>query len=99
MGPFLLGESVSRVVIPNERLSLFHITVAPSLVKNGLAFGLSISDEYPLVTYQALSFDDPTLYTTQPSPRYWLLWPGVLVMMVYSFADVILTMAPLLLSK
>lgn len=71
--------------------------IAPSLVKNGLAFGLSISDEYPLVTYQALSFDDPTLYTTQPSPRYWLLWPGVLVMMVYSFADVILTMAPLLM--
>lgn len=61
--------------------------IAPSLVKNGLAFGLAASDEYPLVTYNALSFKDPTLYTTHPSPRYWLLWPGVLMMLLYSFAD------------
>ncbi|RPD54927.1 OPT oligopeptide transporter [Lentinus tigrinus ALCF2SS1-7] len=61
--------------------------IAPSLVKNGLAFGESISEEYPLITYQALSFSDPTLYTTAPSPRYWLLWPGILMMLLYSFAD------------
>ena len=48
-------------------------TVAPSLVKNGLAFGRVISDEFPLVSYQSLSFSDPYLYTTRPSPRYWLL--------------------------
>ncbi|KAF5356770.1 hypothetical protein D9756_006705 [Leucocoprinus leucothites] len=69
--------------------------IAPSLIKNGLAVGLSVSDEYPLVTYQALSFKDPVQYVTAPSPRYWLLWPGVLIMMLYSFADVVLTMAPL----
>ena len=61
--------------------------IAPALVKNGLAFGTPISDEYPLITYNALSFDDPTLYTTHPSPRYWLLWPGILLMLLYSFAD------------
>ncbi|TBU28065.1 OPT oligopeptide transporter [Dichomitus squalens] len=61
--------------------------IAPSLVKNGLAFGKAISDEYPLVTYNSLAFNDPKLYTTHPSPRYWLLWPGVFMMMLYSFAD------------
>ncbi|KAJ3564039.1 hypothetical protein NP233_g8551 [Leucocoprinus birnbaumii] len=70
--------------------------IAPSLIKNGLAVGVSISDEFPLVTYQSLSFKDPSQYVTAPSPRYWLLWPGVLIMMLYSFADVVLTMVPLL---
>lgn len=47
--------------------------VAPSLVKNGLAFGQSISDEFPLVSYNALAFKDPSAFTNAPSPRYWLL--------------------------
>ena len=42
-------------------------------MKNGLAFGVSISDDYPLVSYNALSFDDPIVFSTKPSPRYWLL--------------------------
>ncbi|KAF8182073.1 oligopeptide transporter [Pholiota molesta] len=37
----------------------------------------------------------PALYAEHPSPRYWLLWPGVLIMLLYSFADVALTMIPL----
>ncbi|OCH86719.1 OPT oligopeptide transporter [Obba rivulosa] len=61
--------------------------IAPSLVKNGLAFGESISDDFPLVSYQGLSFTDPSQYITAPSPRYWLLWPGVLMMLLYSFSD------------
>ena len=60
------------------------IIVAPSLVKNGLAFGESISNDFPLVSYMGLSFDDPSQYITAPSPRYWLLWPGVLMMLLYS---------------
>ncbi|KAJ3513007.1 hypothetical protein NLJ89_g3194 [Agrocybe chaxingu] len=70
--------------------------IAPSLVKNGLAFGRPISEDYPLVTYFSMSFTDPSLYLESPSPRYWLLWPGVLIMLMYSFADVVLTLAPLL---
>lgn len=70
-------------------------TVAPAIVKNGLAFGTPISDEYPLVSYNAMSFKNPELYLTNPSPRYWLLWPGVLIMLMYSFADVVLTIVPL----
>ncbi|KAF5378813.1 hypothetical protein D9615_007012 [Tricholomella constricta] len=72
--------------------------IAPSLVKNGLAFGVEISEEFPLISYHALSFKDPELYITRPSPRYWLLWPGVLMMLLYSFADVIFSTAPLLKS-
>ncbi|KAF9447743.1 oligopeptide transporter [Macrolepiota fuliginosa MF-IS2] len=70
--------------------------IAPAIVKNGLAFGISTSDEFPLVSYVGLSFDDPDQYVTHPSPRYWLLWPGVLIMVLYSFADVVLTMSPIL---
>ncbi|KAG6814824.1 hypothetical protein H0H87_007176, partial [Tephrocybe sp. NHM501043] len=72
--------------------------ISPALVRTGLAFGTPISKEFPLVSYQALSFDDPELYVTRPSPRYWLLWPGVLIMLLYSFADVAITLLPLLTS-
>ncbi|PPQ96836.1 hypothetical protein CVT26_006005 [Gymnopilus dilepis] len=68
--------------------------IQPAIVKNGLAFGTPISDDYPLISYQALSFSDPEKYITQPSPRYWLLWPGVLIMLMYSFADIFLTLIP-----
>ncbi|KAI0780151.1 OPT oligopeptide transporter [Fomes fomentarius] len=61
--------------------------IAPSLVKNGLAFGQSISDEFPLVSYNALAFKDQSAFTDAPSPRYWLLWPGILMMLCYSFTD------------
>ncbi|TFK32332.1 oligopeptide transporter [Crucibulum laeve] len=69
--------------------------ISPSIVKNGLAFGTSTSEEYPLVSYFGLSFADPERYITEPSPRYWLLWPGVLIMLLYSFADVVLSLGPL----
>lgn len=52
--------------------------IAPSLVKNGLAFGVAASDEFPLVSYNSLSFSDPDKYTSAPSPRYWLLCKCVL---------------------
>ncbi|KAF8962563.1 oligopeptide transporter [Flammula alnicola] len=70
--------------------------ISPALVKNGLAFGRPTSKEYPLISYVSMSFSDPTLYTEKPSPRYWLLWPGVMIMLLYSFADVVFTMAPLI---
>ncbi|TFK73351.1 oligopeptide transporter, partial [Pluteus cervinus] len=69
--------------------------IAPELVKRGLASGVSISDDFPLVSYQSLSFKDPDRYITDPSPRYWLLWPGVMIMLLYSFADVFLSLVPI----
>ena len=91
----LVGASVShasyllaRVLTPcNSTVGgavLAWGVIAPSLVKNGLAFGKSISDDFPLISYQSLSFTDPDVYSKHPSPRYWLLWPGVLMMLVYS---------------
>ncbi|KAM5543115.1 hypothetical protein V8D89_002989 [Ganoderma adspersum] len=61
--------------------------IAPSLIKNRLAVGVSTSDQFPLVTYNALSFTDQSDFTQAPSPRYWLLWPGILMMLCYSFTD------------
>ncbi|KAF9010107.1 oligopeptide transporter [Cyathus striatus] len=69
--------------------------ISPSLVKNGLAFGIETSEEFPLVSYFGLSFSDPEQYTERPSPRYWLLWPGVFIMLLYSFADVVISLGPL----
>ena len=46
-----------------------------------------------------MSFKDPEKYVTAPSPRYWLLWPGVLMMLLYSFADVVMSLVPAYMSK
>ena len=70
------------------------------LVKNHLAFGVPIDPNFPeLMSYMGMSFDDPEQYVTAPSPRYWLLWPGVLMMMMYSFADVVMNLVPVFMSK
>ncbi|KAI0768694.1 OPT oligopeptide transporter [Trametes elegans] len=61
--------------------------IAPSIVKNGLAVGVAASKSFPLISYNSLSFDHPSDFTTAPSPRYWLLWPGILMMLLYSFVD------------
>ncbi|KDQ08611.1 hypothetical protein BOTBODRAFT_179688 [Botryobasidium botryosum FD-172 SS1] len=61
--------------------------LAPALVSTGKAVGVSISDEFPLMSYQALKFKNTDDYIYKPSPRYWLLWPGVLIMLCYSFAE------------
>jgi len=69
--------------------------IAPSLIGTGKAVGIPTSEEFPLVSYVGLSFENATDYITAPSPRYWLLWPGVLVMIVYSFADLFMSMVPM----
>ncbi|KAK0465543.1 oligopeptide transporter [Desarmillaria tabescens] len=71
--------------------------IAPSLVSTGRAVGVqSYPDEFPEIwSYTAMSFDDASRYVNSPSPRYWLLWPGVLMMLVYSFADVVMSLVPI----
>ncbi|KAG9102259.1 hypothetical protein FRC06_002178 [Ceratobasidium sp. 370] len=63
--------------------------IAPSLIHTGVAVGKRRApDEFPEVySYQSMTAATPDLFITQPSPRYWLLWPGVLIMLVYSFAE------------
>jgi uncharacterized oligopeptide transporter (OPT) family protein len=74
--------------------------IAPSLVKNGLAVGVRPDRvNWPDVwSYQTLNFTgtDTASYIDKPSPRYWLLWPGVLIMLLYSFTDVTISLAPML---
>ncbi|KIL64122.1 hypothetical protein M378DRAFT_178959 [Amanita muscaria Koide BX008] len=73
--------------------------IAPALVKNGLAVGVPISTDYPLVSYQSLSFKNLETFIATPSPRYWLLWPGIFVMLLYSFTEVVLSLGPMFTSE
>ncbi|KAF9652330.1 OPT superfamily oligopeptide transporter [Thelephora ganbajun] len=72
--------------------------IAPSLIATGKAVAKPISKEYPLFSITSLSFKNPEVFLEKPSPRYWLLWPGVLIMLLYSFTDVFLSVLPSLIS-
>lgn len=72
--------------------------IAPSLIATGKAVVTQISKEYPLFTVASLSFKDLDVFLENPSPRYWLLWPGVSVMFLYSFADIFLNFLPTLIA-
>ncbi|KAG0151242.1 hypothetical protein CROQUDRAFT_712984 [Cronartium quercuum f. sp. fusiforme G11] len=86
--PAFLGAGILSGL--NASLSFYLGTVlawgivGPALVARGLAFGRPGEAE-GLVSYQAMS----AAFTTadHPSPRYWLLWPGVLLMLVSSFTE------------
>ncbi|KAI8821685.1 OPT oligopeptide transporter protein-domain-containing protein [Fimicolochytrium jonesii] len=69
--------------------------IGPMLVANGLAFGgpkqllmgMEPTDpgfEPDYIHYMAAITADPK---NAPSPRYWMLWPGVMLMVVTSFAE------------
>ncbi|KAG8679543.1 hypothetical protein FRC09_018903, partial [Ceratobasidium sp. 395] len=71
---FMLGSILAWAVI------------GPVLVKQGKAVGAHRSEDIPaLMGYTSMSSRD---FIKSPSPRYWLLWPGVFVMVCYSFAEV-----------
>ena len=60
--------------------------LGPYLVSRGLAFGEPVRAEAPwsgLIDYFSMStkFANPS----HPSPRYWLLWPGVAAMLAVAF--------------
>ncbi|ORY82431.1 oligopeptide transporter [Protomyces lactucae-debilis] len=89
--PAFIGAGILSGV--NASLSFFGGSVfawgiiGPCIVKYQYAFGKPIGgDEYPLwVNYNSLSLKDPI---NKPSPRYWMLWPGVFIMLCASFAEV-----------
>jgi hypothetical protein len=69
--------------------------IAPSLIKTGVAVSSHPYDEFPeLASNMGMVFANIERYTESPSPRYWLLWPGVFIMIVYSFADIIVSLIP-----
>ncbi|KAF2648683.1 oligopeptide transporter [Lophiostoma macrostomum CBS 122681] len=66
--------------------------IGPALVHNNMAWGSSSSDDAPnpeqwegLYSFGSLS--KAACSKEYPSPRYWLLWPGVLVMIAVSFTE------------
>ncbi|EFR02095.1 hypothetical protein MGYG_05097 [Nannizzia gypsea CBS 118893] len=62
--------------------------VGPIITKYGLAFGEPVSTDSKwdgLISY--ISFSKEFANATHPSPRYWLLWPGVACMIVVGFTE------------
>jgi uncharacterized oligopeptide transporter (OPT) family protein len=57
--------------------------LAPWTISTGRAVGVQTHpNSMPeLWSYTSLTFSEPEKYRTSPSPRYWLLWPGVLIML------------------
>lgn len=72
--------------------------IAPSIVKNGLAVGRLLDEESGYTNHQRMVFTNTDDYIDAPSARYWLLWPGVMIMLLYSFADIFLGMLPFILA-
>jgi len=65
--------------------------IGPILVAKGLAFGTPASEDPEwalLMNYASLGGEFTTV--NHPSPRYWLLWPGVLCMIFVSFTGLLL---------
>lgn len=59
--------------------------MGPLLVSRGLAFGLPASSDTAwagYISYSSLAEEFTT--ADHPSPRYWLLWPGILCLVTVS---------------
>ena len=69
---------------------MYRGVVGPYIVSRGLAFGASASDDPKwsgLISYN--SFSKEFANSTHPSPRYWLLWPGVACMIAVGFTGML----------
>jgi uncharacterized oligopeptide transporter (OPT) family protein len=66
--------------------------IGPTLIHRGVAHGIDLSDGDEkwegLMSYASLG--SKACNKDNPSPRYWLLWPGVLLMIVVSFTELAL---------
>ncbi|KAM5349266.1 hypothetical protein ACJ41O_005773 [Fusarium nematophilum] len=61
--------------------------IGPVLVKTGAAVGLAAFPNYPdMVTYNAFI---PDQFDTTPSPRYWVLWPAIFMMLATSLTSIL----------
>lgn len=94
--PAFLGVGV--LVGLNTAISFFAGSViawgiiGPALVHNNVAFGTQLYPDDPnwsgLVSFASLGAKASNKIT--PSPRFWLLWPGVLLMIAVSFTELAL---------
>ena len=72
--------------------------VSPSLIATGEAITKFISEEFPPLSTTSLNLKDPKAFLEIPSPRYWLLYPSVLIASLPSFTNItfINTLPPLI---
>ncbi|KAG2344576.1 OPT superfamily oligopeptide transporter [Suillus weaverae] len=60
--------------------------LGPIIVAKGIAFGTIANPSIPgYMNYMGMSLQDPI---HEPSPRYWLIWPGTLMLLCASFTEV-----------
>ncbi|KZS99964.1 uncharacterized protein LAESUDRAFT_732709 [Laetiporus sulphureus 93-53] len=60
--------------------------IGPALVATGKAFGESYSSQYPgYIDYSNMVLSDPV---HRPSPEYWMIWPGCLLLLTSSVAEI-----------
>lgn len=88
--PAFLGAGVLSGM--NASLSFFGGSVVawaligPLIVRFGAAFGKPLDEDIPgWMNYNSLNLKDPV---HRPSPRYWNLWIGIMVMLCASFAEI-----------
>ena len=77
----MLADRSDQRVLANKLRGL----IGPFLVSRGSAFGLQASDDtvwHGYVSYSSLAEEFTTV--DHPSPRYWLLWPGILCLVAVS---------------
>lgn len=59
--------------------------IGPATLHTGLTFGSPSKSNPDIVSYKSLDLDDPV---NRPSARYFLLWPGLMILMCATFTEV-----------
>ncbi|AEO59502.1 hypothetical protein MYCTH_2307857 [Thermothelomyces thermophilus ATCC 42464] len=91
--PAFIGSGILIGLNPAISMFIGSLTawaiIGPALVHYGECIGIDLSDGDPkwngYYTFASLS----NLGKQTPSPRYWLLWPGVMVMVCCSMAELL----------
>lgn len=82
---YLLGE-LAGLLLEVRDTDILRGIIGPILVAKGYAFGIPASDDPKWSSYISYwSLTGEFTSADHPSPRYWLLWPGVLCMIAVSF--------------
>lgn len=89
--PAFIGSGM--LIGMNSALSLFGGSVlawaliGPLLVHYGECIGIAANDDDPNWEGYTSFYSMSKLGKRKPSPRYWLLWPGVMIMVCVSLAE------------
>ncbi|USW58464.1 Putative oligopeptide transporter, OPT superfamily [Septoria linicola] len=59
--------------------------IGPATLRTGLTFGKVSASNPDIISYKSLDLNDPV---NKPSARYFLLWPGLMILMCATFTEV-----------